>query len=106
MKASSRAVWSLAFAVCLCLVATVASAHTIPSGSIGGVVSDDQGGMLPGATVTATHVDTGTAYETVTNAEGHFSILNVRVGRYTVAATMSGFKDLKQENIDVRLGAE
>ena len=30
--------------------------------------------------------------------------LNVRIGRYTVAANMSGFKDQKQENIDVALG--
>jgi hypothetical protein len=92
--------------MCLGLVATLASAQNVTTGSLGGTVTDAQGGMLPGATVTATHVDTGTSYETVTNAEGHFSIINVRVGRYTVAATMSGFKDLKQENIDVRLGAE
>jgi hypothetical protein len=98
--------WSLVFAMCLCLVAAVASAQNITTGSIAGVVTDAQGGVLPGATVTATHVDTGTAYETVTNAEGHFSIINVRVGRYTIAAAMSGFKDLKQENVDIQLGAE
>ena len=107
MRARTKAAWSLVFAMCLCLVAAgAASAQNITTGSIAGTVADAQGGMLPGATVTATHVDTGTSYETVTNAEGHFSILNVRVGRYTVAATMSGFKDLKQENVDVQLGAE
>ena len=62
--------------------------------------------MLPGATVTATHTDTGTSYEAVTGTDGRYSILNVRVGTYTVAATMSGFKDQKQEKIQVQLGAE
>jgi hypothetical protein len=106
MRARSKAVWSLAFALCLCFVAAVASAQNITTGSIAGGVTDAQGGVLPGASVTATHVDTGTAYETVTNADGHFSIINVRVGRYTIVATMSGFRDLKQENQDVQLGAE
>jgi hypothetical protein len=92
--------------MCLCLVAAVASAQNITTGSIAGSVTDAQGGVLPGASVTATHVDTGTAYETVTNAEGHFTIINVRVGHYTIAATMSGFKDLTQQNLDVQLGAE
>jgi hypothetical protein len=106
MRAFSKAVWSLALAIGVCLIAVAASAQNITTGSIAGTITDAQGGVLPGATVTATHVDTGTAYETVTNADGHFSIINVRVGRYSVAATMSGFKDLKQDNIDVRLGAE
>ena len=37
---------------------------------------------------------------------GTISVLNVRVGSYTVAANMSGFKDQKQEKIEVALGAE
>jgi len=93
--------------MCACLIAAgPASAQNITTGSIVGTITDAQGGVLPGATVTATHVDTGTKYEAVTDAAGHFSLINVRVGRYTVTAAMSGFKDLKQENIDVQLGAE
>jgi len=107
MRSRSKAVWSLAVAMCACLIAAgPASAQNITTGSIVGTITDAQGGVLPGATVTATHVDTGTKYEAVTDAAGHFSLINVRVGRYTVTAAMSGFKDLKQENIDVQLGAE
>jgi len=106
MRAFSKAVRCLAIAACLWLVAAQASAQTVTTGSVAGTVTDVQGGVLPGATVTATHVDTGTNYEGVTNTEGRFSILNVRVGRYTVAVTMSGFKDQRQENVDVQLGAE
>jgi hypothetical protein len=106
MRVRLKAVWSLAVALSLCLVAVSASAQTATTGSIAGTVTDAQGGVLPGATVTATHADTGTNYESVTDATGHFSILNVRVGRYSVAVTMSGFKDQKQESVDVQLGVE
>ena len=39
---------------------------------------DAQGGALPGVTITAVHTATGTSYETVTDAQGRFDILNVR----------------------------
>src|SRR5215472_14798919 len=105
MRVGSKAVWSLAVAMGVWLVAVSASAQTT-TGSIAGTVTDAQGGVLPGATVTATHVDTGTNYESVADTTGHFSIPNVRVGRYSVAVTMSGFKDQKQDGVDVQLGVE
>ena len=69
-------------------------------------MTDAQGGVLPGATVTAVHTPTGTSYEAVTGADGRFSILNVRVGAYTISVAMSGFKDQKQDKVEVALGAE
>ena len=49
---------------------------------------------------------TGTSYEAVVGADGRFSILNVRVGPYTISAAMIGFKEQRQENVDVALGQE
>ena len=107
MKLRTKAVWSLAVACCMALLlASPAAAQTITTGNITGTISDAQGGVLPGATVTALHTDTGTSYEAVTGTDGRFTILNVRVGTYTVAVNMSGFKDQKQEKVAVELGAE
>jgi len=107
MKLRTKAVWSLAVAVCLTLICAVsATAQTVTTGNIAGTVTDAQGGVLPGATVVATHTDTGTNYETVTGTDGRYSILNVRVGAYTITANMSGFKDQKQDKVQVQLGAE
>ena len=93
--------------MCLVLLcATHAGAQTVTTGTITGTVTDTQGGVLPGATVTAVHTDTGTNYEAVTGADGRYTILNVRVGGYTVSANMSGFKDQKQDKVTVQLGAE
>jgi hypothetical protein len=95
-------------AVC-CLLAAAAgtsSAQTVTTGSLAGVVTDAQGGALPGATVVATHTPTGTPYETVTDSEGRFNILNMRVGPYTVAVTMSGFKKEERPGVPVTLGEQ
>ncbi len=106
MRLRTKAVWSLAAALCLMLLASSPlAAQTVTTGDITGTVTDAQGGVLPGATVTATHTDTGTTYEAVTGADGRYNLLNVRVGTYTVAVAMSGFKSEKQEKVSVQLGA-
>ncbi|HEX2456745.1 MAG TPA: carboxypeptidase regulatory-like domain-containing protein [Vicinamibacterales bacterium] len=107
MKFRPRATWSLVAALCVLLAGVgAASAQTVTTGSIAGVVTDAQGGVLPGATVQATHVPTGTVYEAVTDAEGRFTILNVRVGPYNVGVNMSGFKKEEQQNLPVALGEQ
>jgi hypothetical protein len=57
-------------------------AQTVTTANLGGTVKDAQGGVLPGVTITAVHTATGTRYETVTDSQGLFNILNVRVGGY------------------------
>ena len=75
MRFFSRALTSLAAVLCVLLIGgTPTAAQTLTTGSVGGVVTDQQGGVLPGATVTAVHTPTGTSYEGVTDAEGRFSI--------------------------------
>src|SRR3954469_14800715 len=107
MTLRTKAVWSLAVALCLALLcAQSATAQTVTTGNIAGTVTDAQGGVLPGATVVAVHTDTGTNYETVAGVDGRYNILNVRVGTYTISANMSGFKAQKQDKVQVQLGAE
>ncbi len=107
MQSRIRAVWSLTAFLYLCLLAAAtAGAQTTTTGSIAGVVQDTQGGVLPGATVEAIHTPTRTSYQAVTDAEGRYQILNVRVGPYSVAVTMPGFKDQQQDGIAVGLGEQ
>src|SRR5215217_6301007 len=90
----------------LTVTAAPASAQTVTTGSLSGVVVDVQGGVLPGATVQAVHTPTGTKYETVTDSQGRYNILNVRVGPYDVSASMSSFRDQTQPAVDVKLGEQ
>ena len=86
-------------------MATPGLAQNVTLGALSGVVKDAQGGVLPGAVVVAVHTPTGTNYEGVTEADGRFSLLNVRVGGpYEVSITMGGFRPAKITGINVTLG--
>jgi hypothetical protein len=102
-----KAVWSLSAIVCLLtLLPATAGAQGATTGSLTGVITDAQGGVLPGAAVLATHTPTGTTYDGVTDAQGRYSLMNVRVGPYNVTVSMGGFKPETQLGIDVRLGEQ
>ncbi len=60
---------------------------------------------LAGATVVALHTPTGTKYSTTTRSDGRFNIPNMRVGGpYTITVTYAGYREEKQENINLTLG--
>jgi hypothetical protein len=106
MNTLSKNILCLAAAVLVLLAgAQPGFGQNVTSGTITGVVTDAQKGVLPGATVIATHTPTGTTYEAVTQGDGHFTMMSVRVGGpYTIKATMAGFRDAEQTNIMVALG--
>ncbi len=107
MNSCAKALRSLSVVLCLLLLGTAAaSAQTVTTGSLAGVVVDAQKGVLPGATVIATHTPTGTKYEAVTDSEGRFNILSLRVGPYTVSAELSGFRKEEQVDVPVTLGEQ
>ena len=106
MRVCSQAVIRLVAVLCLLLSGSLASAQTVTTGSISGIVTDAQGGVLPGAAVTAVHTPTGTMYEGMTDAQGRYNILNVRVGPYDVGVNMSGFRPEKQQAVEVKLGEQ
>jgi hypothetical protein len=86
-------------------LAGASSAFAQTTGTLSGAAVDQQGGVLPGVTVTAVHQPTGTEYTSTTDAEGRFQIPNVRVGGpYRVTAALSGFNDFVQSDITVSLG--
>jgi hypothetical protein len=88
----------------IALSAGRATAQTVTTGSLAGTVVDAQGGGLPGASVQAVHTETGTKYEAVTDVQGHYNILNVRVGGYEILVELAGFRQQTQAGIDVALG--
>ena len=67
---------ALVLLACALLAAPVASANaqTVTTAAITGLVRDSQGGVVPGATVTAVHVPSGTSYEGVSQADGRYYI--------------------------------
>ena len=86
------------------LLFAVSSADAQTTGALNGFVTDEQGGVLPGADVIAVHGPTGVSYRAVTGADGTFVILNVRVGPYAVTASLPGFRSQVREEVVVVLG--
>src|SRR5688572_20759143 len=84
--------------VVLVLGLTAGSAHA-QQGQINGVVTDSSGGVIPGATVTATEAATGFAQTTVSGANGRYSFPSLRPTGYTVTAELVGFRTFRREGI-------
>lgn len=75
------------------------------SGALVGTVKDDQGAVIPGATVSLTSETRNTAGpETLTNEVGEFTFVNLSPDTYTVSVTLTGFTSLKRTGITIRAG--
>jgi outer membrane receptor protein involved in Fe transport len=87
----------------LLLVAASVEAQSV-TGSIQGVVVDQSGGVLPGATVAVTNAATGSTREAVSDAQGLFTAELLPVGLYEVTVTLSGFESRKESDVTLTVG--
>nr|WP_299485738.1 carboxypeptidase regulatory-like domain-containing protein [uncultured Allomuricauda sp.] len=77
----------------------------VTTSNIRGAVVDDQQVPLLGANVVAVHTPTGTRYGAITNEEGRYNLLNLRVGGpYEVTISYVGFKNNVKNDIFLSLG--
>jgi len=86
------------------IIVAAASAQTA-LGTLRGVVVDQQGGALPGVTITARQFETNATSTAVTGVEGQYILPNLRPGHYEITAELSSFAAKKQE-LDLRVGQE
>jgi hypothetical protein len=94
------------FLMMLMFVGTAPAAYAqFDSATVLGTVRDNSGGVVPGATVTLTALDTGITSSKVTDENGNFEFVTVRIGRYKVTAELSGFSKALADNVQVTVGA-
>jgi len=62
------------------------------TGTIAGVVTDEQGAILPGVTIVATHVPTGRTFQFVSTSTGAYRATLLPSGTYALSFTLSGFQ--------------
>jgi hypothetical protein len=69
-----------------------------------GVVSDSQGGVLPGVAVVVTNTETGLAREATSDAAGFFRASALPPGPYAVEATLDGFASYSRTGLVLTIG--
>ena len=92
MTGSRRTRSAFALAVLCLLAGQVRPSDAQTTAILRGAALDQDGGVLPGATVEVSRPTTGFAVRTMTNAEGRFEVANVPFGRYELSVSVDGFR--------------
>jgi hypothetical protein len=98
---------TLSLVLILLFAGSIGSAYSqtqITTGTIQGTVLDEQGGVVPDASVEATNPATNYTKKLETGPDGRFVFLLLQPGRYVVTVNKSGFATLIHENLDLTVG--
>ena len=76
----------------------------VATGTILGNVKDASGASVPGATVTATNLDTQFSRSTASDDSGQYALRLLPLGNYKIDVTLDGFKNFAQTGILVEIG--
>ena len=85
--------------VALVLALLAASPALAQTGQINGVITDNTGAIVPGATVKAVEVATGLSRETVTAVDGRYTFTSLRPTTYDITAEVPGFRTSQRKGV-------
>jgi len=94
------------FLVCLAVLFLFASPvlpQSATTGGLTGTVSDPSGGVIAGATVTATSLATGQERSVTTDASGTYKFSLLAAGNYSLKFSASGFKTSEVPSVTVNI---
>ncbi|MFN2494184.1 MAG: TonB-dependent receptor domain-containing protein, partial [Pyrinomonadaceae bacterium] len=94
----------IVFALSICL--TVPSYAQVNTGDITGRVEDQQGRVVPGATVTATNKGTGAARIATTNDAGEYTLAQLPPGKYDLIVEAQNFSKAIAKDFELNVGAK
>ncbi len=75
-------------------------------GRIFGVITDQTGGAIVGATVTVTDVQRGVTRTLTTDSAGAYNAPNLTPGTYSITGAFTGFTSVNRQDIRVEVGQE
>ena len=81
------------------LALLVASPALAQTGQINGVITDNSGAIVPGATVKAVETATGLARDTVAGSDGRYNFTSLRPTSYDISAELSGFRTSQRKGV-------
>src|SRR5262245_10487815 len=90
--------------VCAVLLASASIFAQQLTGGVAGSAKDEQGGLLPGVTVTVSgEALIGGAQTTTTNTTGGYQIGGLPPGMYLVTYELAGFRTVRRESVRVQV---
>ena len=97
---------SLMLALIVICAASIAghSQTQITTGTIEGTVTDEQGAIVPGATVEIKNLDTNVSRTLTTDETGRFIALALQPGNYSMTVTKQGFATAEAPRLELTVG--
>src|SRR5690348_8442417 len=75
------------------------------SASINGRLTDQQGALIPNASVTVSNTGAGVVRTTITNSEGLYNVPALVPGNYNIKVEAQGFTAAERRGIELLTGA-
>lgn len=80
-------------------------AQSATTGAVIGTVTDSNGALLPGVTVTITSIDTGVSRVVKSNRSGEYTVDALDPGSYTALYVEDGFESYEEKAVVVTVGS-
>src|SRR5262245_42592091 len=74
------------------------------TGSITGLIRDQQSGAIAGASIVAVHAATGLVVERTSDTHGRFVLPELPIGTYTLTVNLSGFAPFRRDDLVLGIG--
>lgn len=96
--------FSISIAVGICFSMAIFAQSQATTGVIQGTITDQNGAVVPGATVTLRNVGTGFERSVTSNSDGVFAAPLLPLGNYKLTASGQGFSERVLEDLRVTIG--
>lgn len=89
---------------CILVLSAIAVMAQATTGSLRGTVTDANGGVVAGATVTVKNQATNSSTTATTSSEGTFDVTFLQPGEYSVTVEATNFKRAVKNGVPVKIG--
>jgi len=97
---------SFAVLIVFSLPLAIPVASQVNTGDITGRVTDEQGHVVPGATVTATNKGTGASRTVITNDAGEYTLTQLPPGKYDLTVEAKNFSKALAQDFELNVGSK
>ncbi len=99
--------FQISFSIFLLILSSfIAASAQTDQGQISGTVTDANGAVIAGATITATNEKTGETRTATVTDDGIFLIAALKPSLYTVTITANNFETATQKNVQLQVGQQ